>query len=194
LNELSPIEAQKAKLRETAHARRAALDYSDRAEAAKAAARHFTTGIDIGEDTVIAAYWPIRDEIDCKPLLAQLMDSFRHVCLPAVLGDGQPLQFRLWEQGESLYEAGFGTLAPPQSAPIVEPDVIVVPLLGFDKNGTRLGYGKGYYDRTLETMSKTPVLVGYAFAVQEIEEIPHEVHDVPLDYLVTEAGVRRFRH
>jgi 5-formyltetrahydrofolate cyclo-ligase len=194
LTELSPIEAQNAKLRETAHAQRAGLDYSDRVEAAKAAAQNFMSGINIGDEEIIAAYWPIRDEIDCKPLLAQLMDSFRHVCLPAVLGDGLPLQFRLWEQGESLYEAGFGTLAPPQTAPIVEPDTIIVPLLGFDRNGTRLGYGKGYYDRSLEAMEKTPVLVGYAFAIQEIEEIPHEIHDVPLDYLVTEAGVRRFHH
>ena len=192
MTDLSPVEIAKAKLRQQASARRAELDYSDRTEAAKAAAVHFVGGIDIPDGAVIAAYWPIRDEIDCKPLLAHLMDSFKTVCLPVVLGDGQPLQFRVWELGESLFEAGFGTLAPSETAPRTEPDIVIVPLLGFDKTGTRLGYGKGYYDRTLETMSKKPVLVGYAFAAQELTEIPHEDHDVPLDYLVTEAGVRRF--
>ena len=120
------------------------------------------------------------------------MDAGQPVCLPVVLGDEQPLELRLWEQGAPLYEAGFGTLAPADSAPRVEPDVILMPLLGFDRHGTRLGYGGGYYDRTLAPLSKRPRLVGFAFAAQELDLIPREAHDVPLDAIVTEAGVRHF--
>src|SRR4051812_2511278 len=130
--------------------------------------------------------------MDCQPILVRLMDSNQPVCLPVVLGEDQPLEIRLWEQGAALYEAGFGTLAPSELSPQVEPDVIVMPLLGFDKRGTRLGYGGGYYDRTLERLSKRPRLVGIAFAAQEIDLIPHEPHDIPLDMIVTEQGARSF--
>ena len=120
------------------------------------------------------------------------MDSLQPVCLPVVLGDDLPLELRLWEQGTPLYEAGFGTLAPSELAPQVEPDVILMPLLGFDSRGTRLGYGGGYYDRTLEKLRKKPRLIGLAFAAQELEIVPREAHDVPLDMVITEQGVRSF--
>jgi 5-formyltetrahydrofolate cyclo-ligase len=99
---------------------------------------------------------------------------------------------RLWEQGAPLYPSGFGTLAPSEIAPRAEPDVVVMPLLGFDRRGTRLGYGGGYYDRTLAQMKKQPRLIGYAFAAQELPEIPREPHDRPLDAMVTEIGIRHF--
>ena len=99
---------------------------------------------------------------------------------------------RLWEQGTPLYPSGFGTLAPSEIAPRVEPDVVVMPLLGFDKRGTRLGYGGGYYDRTLARMKKKPKLIGYAFAAQELPEIPRQPHDLPLDAVATERGIRWF--
>lgn len=187
-----PVEDAKAQLREVARAQRAALGAADRAEAAQAAAAHFLEKMPLAAGQVVALYWPIRDEIDCKPVLGQLMDSGQPVCLPVITGDEQPLTFRIWEQGAALYEAGFGTLAPADGAPIAEPDVIVAPLLGFDARGTRLGYGKGHYDRTLAAMEKKPVLVGYAFAAQELPEIAAGAHDAPLDYLVTETGLRKF--
>ncbi|MBU1305254.1 MAG: 5-formyltetrahydrofolate cyclo-ligase, partial [Alphaproteobacteria bacterium] len=137
-------------------------------------------------------YWRIRDELDCQPILIGLMDSNQTVVLPGVMGAELPLDLRVWEQGASLYEAGFGTLAPSELAPRREPDVVLMPLLGFDRHGTRLGYGGGYYDRTLASMSKTPRLIGLAFAAQEMDEIPRENHDVPLDAVITEAGVRHF--
>jgi 5-formyltetrahydrofolate cyclo-ligase len=99
---------------------------------------------------------------------------------------------RLWEESAPLYPSGFGTLAPDELAPKVDPDVVLVPLLGFDKHGTRLGYGGGYYDRTLASLGKKPKLVGLAFAAQEIDDIPRDGHDVPLDAVVTEIGVRHF--
>jgi 5-formyltetrahydrofolate cyclo-ligase len=186
------IEDAKAALRTKAHAGRAAIPNSARAGAAKSVAEHFFKAVPLGPRDIVAGYWRIKDEMDCQPILIRLMDSFQPVCLPVVLGDDLPLELRLWEQGAALYEAGFGTLAPSELSPQVEPDVIVMPLLGFDKRGTRLGYGGGYYDRTLERLSKRPRLVGIAFAAQEIDLIPHEPHDIPLDMIVTEQGARSF--
>ena len=186
------IEQAKAAMRVKAHAERAALFPTLRAEAATAAAGHFFSGLALSPGEVVAAYWPIRDELDVKPVLTRLMDAGQPVCLPVVLGDGLPLELRLWAEGSPLYPSGFGTLAPDELAPIVEPDVILMPLLGFDKHGTRLGYGGGYYDRTLMKLSKRPRLVGFAFARQEFDTIPRDTHDVPLDAVVTEKGVTRF--
>jgi 5-formyltetrahydrofolate cyclo-ligase len=186
------VEDAKAGLRAAAHRKRAAIHSNMRNEAAKAAAEHFFTGAGLLPGEVVAAYWPIRDELDCRPVLTRLVDSGQPVCLPVVLGDELPLELRLWGSGEPLYPSGFGTLAPADGARTVEPDVILMPLLGFDRHGTRLGYGGGYYDRTLATLGKVPRLIGYAFALQEIDHVPHEAHDIPLDAVVTELGYRVF--
>lgn len=186
------IEEAKAALRTRAHAQRDALGHDARVDAGKAVAAHFFDGIVLDPGAIVAAYWPIRDELDCQPIIIRLMDSGQPVCLPVVLGDAEPLEMRLWQEGAALYPAGFGTLAPEDSAPKVEPDVILVPLLGFDKHGTRLGYGGGYYDRTLAGLARRPKLIGLAFAAQECPEIPREDHDVPLDAVVTENGVTMF--
>lgn len=186
------IEEAKAALRMAAHKKRAAFHPSLRSEAAQAAAAHFFSSVELDTCDVVAGYWPIRDEMDIKTVIARLMDSGQPVCLPVVLGDEQPLEMRLWQDGAPLYEAGFGTLAPPEEAPLAVPDVILMPLLGFDKHGTRLGYGGGYYDRTLASLHKRPRLIGFAFALQEVDHIPREAHDVPLDAIVTEEGVHNF--
>jgi 5-formyltetrahydrofolate cyclo-ligase len=186
------IDDAKAGLRAAAHRKRAAIHSGARTEAAKAAAAHFFDGVVLRPNDVVALYWPIRDELDCKPVLTRLMDAGQPVCLPVVIGDGMPLELRLWQDGAPLYPSGFGTLAPAEDAPLAEPDVIVMPLLGFDRLGTRLGYGGGYYDRTLEILGKAPRLIGYAFADQEMDLVPREPHDVPLDAVVTEAGYRSF--
>ena len=186
------IEDVKADLRRQAHAARAALSDSSRAEAAALVAQHFFADISFEPGDVVAAYWRIRDELDCQPILVRLMDTNQTVVLPVVVGPEQPLQMRIWEQGASLYEAGFGTLAPSDLAPQTEPDIVIMPLLGFDSQGTRLGYGGGYYDRTLAHMKKSPRLIGLAFAAQELDVIPRDSHDVPLDAIITEAGVRHF--
>ncbi|KKC40945.1 hypothetical protein WH87_01960 [Devosia epidermidihirudinis] len=186
------IEEAKAALRSQAHAIRAAIPQADRVDAAAAVAAAFFKDVAPAASDVVAAYWRIRDELDCQPILVRLMDNNHTVILPVVLGAEEPLDLRVWEQGEALYEAGFGTLAPSEQAPRAEPDLVIMPLLGFDKNGTRLGYGGGYYDRTLANLSKKPRLIGLAFAAQELDEIPREAHDVPLDAVITENGIRHF--
>lgn len=184
------IEAAKAALRVEAHAARAALSAEERAEAAKAVAGHFFETVAYAPEDVIAGYWRIRDELDCQPILVRLMDSGQKVVLPVVQGAEAPLDMRVWEADSPLYEAGFGTLAPSDLSPRAVPDLVLMPLLGFDNEGTRLGYGGGYYDRTLITLPKKPLLVGLAFAAQEVPHVPREAHDVPLDVIITENGVR----
>lgn len=186
------VEEAKAALRTKARANRASILNSLRPDAARTVAEHFFRAVTLKPTDVVAGYWRIKDEMDVQPILVRLMDTFQPVCLPVVLGDEEPLELRLWEQGAPLYEAGFGTLAPSELAPKVEPDVILMPLLGFDKRGTRLGYGGGYYDRTLERLSKRPRLIGIAYAAQELEDIPREAHDVPLDTVITEKGAHHF--
>ena len=187
-------EEAKAALRLKARKARAAILNTTRPAPARAVAAHFFDAVPLAPTDIVAGYWRIKDEMDCQPILVRLMDGLQPVCLPVVVGDEQPLELRLWEQGAPLYEAGFGTLAPSELSPQVEPDVIIMPLLGFDKRGTRLGYGGGYYDRTLERLSRRPRLVGIAFAAQELDDIPREAHDVPLDIIITEAGARHFEH
>jgi 5-formyltetrahydrofolate cyclo-ligase len=186
------IEEAKAALRALAHKQRATFLQGYRQDAAKAAAEHFFAGVSLRPAEVIAAYWPIRDEIDCRLVLTRLMDEGQKVCLPVVRGENEPLELRLWEHGAALYPSGFGTLAPDESAPLVEPDVVLMPLLGFDQQGTRLGYGGGYYDRTLAAASHSPRLIGFAFSAQELNHIPRDIHDIPLDAVVTEQGIRHF--
>ena len=188
------VEEAKAALRTRARANRAAILHSTRSDLARIVAEHFFRAVTLKPGEIVAGYWRIKDEMDVQPILVRLMDTFQPVCLPVVRGDEEPLELRLWEQGAPLYEAGFGTLAPSELAPKVEPDVILMPLLGFDKRGTRLGYGGGYYDRTLERLSKRPRLVGVAYAAQELEDIPREAHDIPLDTVITEKGARHFEH
>jgi 5-formyltetrahydrofolate cyclo-ligase len=187
------IGAAKAALRASAQKKRASFHPGLRAEAATSAMAHFFANVELEPHEIVAGYWPIRDELDCRPIVAKLMDKGQPVCLPVVRGDDEPLELRLWQDGAPLYEAGFGTLAPEASAPKVTPDVILVPLLGFDKAGTRLGYGGGYYDRTLAALPRLPRLIGFAFALQEVDHIPRAPHDVPLDAIVTEEGLTRFR-
>ena len=186
------IDEAKATLRKAAHAARAALSPSEREEAAGNVARLFFAEIAYAPEDVIAGYWRIRDELDCQSILVRLMDSGQRVVLPVVQGPEAPLDLRVWEADQPLYEAGFGTLAPSDLAPRATPDLVLVPLLGFDAAGTRLGYGGGYYDRTLAALGKKPLLVGLAFSAQEVAHIPREPHDMPLDAVVTEQGVRFF--
>ena len=185
------IEAAKAALRDKARVMRAAITLETRTAAAEAAATHFFASLDIPPTAIVAAYWPIRDEFDCKPILIRLMDSGQPVCLPVTNGD-DPLTMRLWRVGDALEPSGFGTMAPFESAPVIEPDIVILPLLGFDAKGHRLGYGKGHYDRTIALMTRRPRLIGLAYAAQQLDLVPFGPHDMPLDGIVTETGYRSF--
>lgn len=186
------IEQTKAALRRAARNRRAAIDPAARNAAALAACQHFLASGLVQSGAVVAAYWSIGDEITCLPIMDALQGSGVSVALPAVTGPDEPLQMRIWRAGVALCDGGFGTLAPPPDAPQAEPEVVIVPLLGYDATGTRLGYGGGFYDRTLASMKKTPRLIGLAYSEQEFAHIPRAPHDVPLDAVVTPVGLRFF--
>jgi len=162
------------------------------AAAARNVAQRVTADIPVPPNAVIAGYWPFPDELDPRPLLTDLQARGHALCLPVVIDRGSSLLFRAWTSGEPLIEAVFGTRVPHADRPILVPDVLLVPLLAFDRTGYRLGYGGGYYDRTLAELEQTgAIAIGLAFAAQEVEKVPHEAHDWRLDWLVTETGAHR---
>ncbi|HYG85613.1 MAG TPA: 5-formyltetrahydrofolate cyclo-ligase [Azospirillum sp.] len=140
-------------------------------------------------DGPVAGYWPLGSELDVRPLLLHFSGQGRTAALPVAGPRGEPLRFRAWTLDTPLREGRFGITEPDETAPWVVPVVLLVPLLAFDRGGHRLGYGAGYYDRTLGGLRAAggPVLaVGVGFAAQEVEAVPHGPHDQPLDWIVTE--------
>ena len=127
-------------------------------------------------------------EIDVRPLLLVLVGRGHAVLLPDTPGRGQPLAFRRWRPGVAMVAGRFGTLRPEGAVAV--PDLLLVPLLAFDSQCRRLGYGAGYYDRTIAA-SPGMQTIGCAFAVQQMEAVPVSAHDVPLDVVATEVGVFR---
>jgi len=187
----------KASLRVIALTRRAALDAAARERAAEAAALHALDWLGEVRGEIVSVFTPIGHEISTEPLVRRLRDAGAEIALPVVVEPGKPLIFRLWEPGTELVpSAGPGRFtipAPPETAPAVAPDVLVVPLAGFDSSGNRLGYGAGFYDRTLSLLRgvKRIEAIGYAFAVQELPAVPAEPHDERLDAIATDAGIVR---
>lgn len=143
-------------------------------------------------DPIVAAFLPIRDEPDTEPLLAVLSRIGLVTALPVAGAHGTPLVFRRWASGEALDAGRWGLRHPSDTAPIVTPTALFVPLAAFDRRGTRIGYGGGYYDATLQALRRSgkPVrAIGVAFACQEELYLPAEDHDEPLDLIVTERGI-----
>lgn len=141
---------------------------------------------------VVAGFWPMGHEIDIRPLMRALEGRGHRLCLPRTPRRGLPLDFRAFAFGDALVKGPVGTQQPAEDAPVLVPDWLIVPLLAFDHAGRRLGYGGGYYDRTLARLPGAGTL-GVAFACQEMSVVPSGLHDAPLDAVATEAGVMRFR-
>ncbi|MCZ8182385.1 MAG: 5-formyltetrahydrofolate cyclo-ligase [Beijerinckiaceae bacterium] len=137
---------------------------------------------------IIAGYVALRDELDPAPLLAALATAGFRLALPRMTASG--LAFHAHELGSPLGKGAFGVAEPLPGAPIVAPDVILAPLVAFDRRGNRLGYGKGYYDRAFAAHPEA-VRIGLAFAVQEVPAVPDEAHDLPLVAILTETGLIR---
>jgi 5-formyltetrahydrofolate cyclo-ligase len=181
----------KVELRRAALARRDALASDWRAEASRAIAQRALDLPELTSSGPVACYWPIRSEVDPRPLGEMLAGRGLALALPVVTSDG--LVFRVWRPGDPLEAAGFGTMGPLASAPAIRPAVLLVPLAAFDRACHRIGYGAGFYDRAIEILraSGPLTMIGLAFAAQEVEHVPAEPHDRALDAIVTEAGVIR---
>ena len=136
----------------------------------------------------MSAFHPLRDEPDTLPLLTALAAEGFATALPVVVGRGSPLTFRLWRPGEPTRAGAMSIREPLEATPVVDPDLLFVPLACFDRRGHRIGYGAGFYDRTLARLrAMKPVhAVGVAYGVCEVAAVPYETHDQSLDAVVTE--------
>jgi 5-formyltetrahydrofolate cyclo-ligase len=184
------IEQAKAALRREAVARRDALPADMRAAAAQAiATRPFPVAIPPGG--IVSGFMPLKSEINPIPLLRNLAEAGARLALPAVAGKGKPLIMRAFAFGETLASGVWGIREPKPDAPQVDPDILIVPLLAFDRRGHRIGYGAGYYDMTITALRalKAIVAVGIAFAAQEIADVPNTPRDARLDLVLTENEV-----
>jgi 5-formyltetrahydrofolate cyclo-ligase len=182
-----PVQAEKAEMRAAAKARRAQAA-KDAADAGKALSDEFCRSVRLRALTVVAGYLPIGDEINVRPLLRRLQGDGHRLALPRVVRSGGPLAFAAWTDGDPLGQGPFGTSQPTDEAAPVTPEVLIVPLLAFDRDGFRLGYGGGYYDRTLSALRtrRAILAVGVAFSAQEVPAVPHGAHDQRLDWVITE--------
>ena len=176
--------------RASAIARREAMPATDRALAARAvAARGLPVPLAAG--AIVAAYHPVGCELDVLALVDKLLQGGARTALPVVVAPRTALEFRAWTPGDEL-EPGIRNIPVPRlDARVVEPDILLVPLLAFDRNGNRLGYGAGFYDRTLERLRarRAVVAIGVAFACQEFDHVPNGPEDQRLDWVMTERAV-----
>ena len=186
---MSDLNAVKAEARKAAKLTRKTAKAAA-PDAAMRAKEHFLSSIEFGPDDIVSGYRPIFSELDPSPLLEALHARGIRLCVPVIDGPARPLRFALWTPHTPMIEGAFGAEIPAQLER-VEPTIIIAPMLSFDRHGYRLGYGGGFYDRTLEKLRalRPTRAYGYAYAAQEVPEVPIEPTDQRLDGVVTEAGL-----
>jgi 5-formyltetrahydrofolate cyclo-ligase len=170
---------------------RASLDPKEAAAAGEALAKHglgFLPPLSPG--SAVSGFAPLADELRIWPLLRRLAGEGFRLALPVVQGNGLPLLFRAWEPGDSMDKGVWDIPEPKADRPVVEPDVLLVPLLAFDRRGWRLGYGGGFYDRTLAVLRarKAVTAVGLGYNQQQVDAVPHLAYDQRLDWVLTPSG------
>jgi 5-formyltetrahydrofolate cyclo-ligase len=195
MRDTDPVEEmrrEKEALRRACLAKRDDLPEAERARASEAVCENVAAWLSGQPKAVVSAFWPIRSEIDLRPLMRYALENGFRLAMPRI--DRGRLTFRAWDGEErSLVDGGFGTRVPPVEAEVLDPDIVLVPLAAFDGAGGRIGYGKGYYDAALAELAakRRFTSVAVAFEAQRVERIPLEPHDWPLDWLATERGLRR---
>ena len=184
-----PVPELKRALRKEMIAKREAISSIFRKQAGEKIAK---AGIPVAVEpgSIVSGWCAMGAELDPLPLMMKLHAQGARLALPAIV-EGK-LIFRAWAPGEALNRAGFGTSEPDQAAPVVDPDLVLTPLLAFDPQRFRLGYGKGHYDGGLARLraAKKIIAIGLAFDEQCVERVPVEPHDQRLDYVITENGIR----
>jgi 5-formyltetrahydrofolate cyclo-ligase len=190
--EAGDMENAKRDLRPAAaERRRAAVQAAP--QAGLALRDRFLAAIAPAADIVVSAYWPLDDELDPRPLFMALHGRGHPIGLPVIVAKRQPLLFRRWTPDAALVRGPFRVMTPPAEAPEVVPRLLLVPLLAFDRTGYRLGYGGGFYDRTIAKLRAAGdvLAVGVALAAQEVAAVPRDGTDEPLDWVVTEREAIR---
>lgn len=150
--------------------------------------RHLMQGFPQLHTMTVGIYWPFRGEYDPRVIARHLQHQSATLALPEVIAKNEPLHFRRWSP-ETPMKAGAYDIPVPLDTPTVSLDAIIVPMVGFDQQGYRLGYGSGYYDRTLSVYPKQPLTIGVAFEIQRLGSIYPQLHDIALRFIVTEAGI-----
>lgn len=174
------------------------LSASAREDVARALSRHLDTllaarGLD-PRGLTVSGYWPIKAELDLRPWMESLAARGARLALPVVVTAGQPLVFRLWQPGMKMEKGIWGIAVPPETSAAVTPDVSLAPVVGWDRSAYRLGYGGGYFDRTLASLNPRPLVIGVGLQSAGISSIHPQPHDIGLDVIVTEQGVQAERH
>lgn len=186
------IQKLKSVIRNQQLQRRSEITASAKKSAEREIARNFIANIPLNKKERIAGYHALGTEIDINLLLETLMEMGHDCALPVVVDKEKPLIFRKFVRGLALTKSRFfGIMEPPEKAPVINPSLIIVPLLAFDRKGFRLGYGGGFYDRTLALLSTNSdnLVVGIGYSFQEIKQVPHDLNDAKLDAIVTEKEV-----
>jgi 5-formyltetrahydrofolate cyclo-ligase len=177
--------------RELLQQRRLALSHKDRLRVAARVAELITRHVPELDGASVGFYWPFRGEMDFRGLVTPLHAAGSPLSLPVVVAKSEPLEFWRWTPGAKLVPGAWRIPVPAER--IVEhPTVLIVPLVGFDEAGYRLGYGGGYYDRTLAAMSPRPFTIGVGFELGRLPTIYPQAHDIPMDAIVTESGIARY--
>jgi 5-formyltetrahydrofolate cyclo-ligase len=184
----------KRTLRSAMLAWRGALAEDERRAAAERLLATWRRETPFATPAIVSGFWPIKEEIDIRPLMIELFNTGCQMALPVVQGRGKPLLFRAWRPGDPLEAGVFGTLQPSARRETVEPDALLVPLLACDEAGWRLGYGGGFYDRTLGGLRarRQVTAVGVGFDPQLVPEVPHGPDDQSLDWLLTDRRACAF--
>lgn len=188
---ISSTSEWKARTRKRLLARRAAIPAELHAQ--------WSSAIDANLASVLARvawtealgfYWPYKNEFDAIPLVKRMLREGRAAALPVVVGDDSALQFRQWDETVPMETGAYG-IPIPKGTPVLIPDVVLLPANGFDRKGFRLGYGGGFFDRTLAAMRPRPTTIGIAFEIGRLDSIYPESWDIAMDYVVTDAGAFR---
>lgn len=180
--------AWRAALRAEKLAARRALDAAARATLSARLESHLRTWLDAREPACLAFCAPVNHEFDARPLVAELLVRGWTAAMPVVVAPAQPMIFRAWMPETPMCTDRYG-IPIPAMGETVTPDIVLLPLVAFDGAGFRLGYGGGYFDRTLAVLDPRPLAVGVGFEVARTASIRPQPHDLPLDVIVTEAGV-----
>jgi 5-formyltetrahydrofolate cyclo-ligase len=183
---------QKVRLRKELMAARSALPAKEHRCRSIKAAQRLLRWLEFEPQTRISCFWPLGSEIDSRIVLTCLHALGAIPLLPRTRAGNEPLTFHAWTPQSALQQSGFGVQEPDPTSPRLEPEIVILPLLGFDDRCNRLGYGAGHYDCTIAELhlrGLAPRRIGYAFSIQQVESIPTEAHDAPLDCVVTDQEI-----